>query len=254
LSAPAAPVADENLFENAIEVFARGFAFTRSFTHPYEARRVEGMWALRDGPRKSGAMRSEEWIARGMEAGRIDAIARAQARGKFAVCVLVANGEDDREMRAAFKGLGYRLGTTEAFMVHSLKKIAAFESPAEIELVETQATADQLAKTARSRQILPQYLQNDGVMRQYVARLDGEIVGWVRSIVVGDATWCSNMFVVERQRRRGIGRALLSRMLRDDKRSGAKRAVLLASHTGAKLYPVVGYERIGMLYLFMPRK
>jgi hypothetical protein len=30
--------------------------------------------------------------------------------------------------------------------------------------------------------------------------------------------------------------------------------VLLATHTGAKLYPVVGYEQIGMLLLFTPKK
>ena len=62
------------------------------------------------------------------------------------------------------------------------------------------------------------------------------------------------MYVVPSFRRRGIGRALLCRMLRDDRDGGAKMAVLLASHTGAKLYPVVGYEQIGTLLLFTPSK
>jgi predicted acetyltransferase len=81
-----------------------------------------------------------------------------------------------------------------------------------------------------------------------------EIVGWVRSIVVGNATWCSNMYVIERYRRRGIGRTLMCRMLRDDREHGAKSAVLLASHTGAKLYAAVGYEQIGTLLLFTPKR
>jgi predicted acetyltransferase len=62
------------------------------------------------------------------------------------------------------------------------------------------------------------------------------------------------MYVKERFRRRGIARAMLSRMLRDDRAAGAIAAVLLSSHTGAMLYPVVGYEQIGTLLLFVPRR
>lgn len=43
-------------------------------------------------------------------------------------------------------------------------------------------------------------------------------------------------------------------MLQDDHATGSTQAVLLASHTGAKLYPVVGYEQIGTLLLFTPRR
>jgi hypothetical protein len=43
-------------------------------------------------------------------------------------------------------------------------------------------------------------------------------------------------------------------MLQDDAAYGARQAVLLASHTGAKLYPVVGYEQIGTLLLYAPEK
>jgi predicted acetyltransferase len=55
-------------------------------------------------------------------------------------------------------------------------------------------------------------------------------------------------------RRRGIGQALLCRMLRDDRTHGSKCSVLLASHTGALLYPRVGYERIGTLFMFAPKR
>jgi predicted acetyltransferase len=62
------------------------------------------------------------------------------------------------------------------------------------------------------------------------------------------------MYVNASHRRRGIGRALLSRMLRDDRARGSKCSVLTASRTGALLYPHVGYERIGTLYMFAPRR
>ena len=54
----------------------------------------------------------------------------------------------------------------------------------------------------------------DAPQRQYVALIDGAIVGWVGSIAVDDATWtrktrmsrmwCQNMYVQREFRRRGI--------------------------------------------------
>ena len=40
----------------------------------------------------------------------------------------------------------------------------------------------------------------------------------------------------------------------DDREAGSQANVLLASHAGAKLYPMVGYEQIGELMLFVPRR
>ena len=51
--------------QRAIEVFALGFCFTRSFTHPYLPERVGGVWVVRDGPRKRGDRR-EEWVPYGL--------------------------------------------------------------------------------------------------------------------------------------------------------------------------------------------
>jgi len=49
------------IIESTIEVFARGFAFTRSFTHPYLAERIApGVWVLRDATRARGSYRAEE--------------------------------------------------------------------------------------------------------------------------------------------------------------------------------------------------
>jgi predicted acetyltransferase len=62
------------------------------------------------------------------------------------------------------------------------------------------------------------------------------------------------MYVNPAYRRQGIARALLNRMLTDDRDNGATANILLASHTGSKLYPTVGYETLGMLYMFTPPK
>ncbi len=62
------------------------------------------------------------------------------------------------------------------------------------------------------------------------------------------------MVVRPAQRRRGIGRAMLCRALRDDRAHGASAAVLTASHTGAKLYASVGYEQVGTVLVLTPRR
>ncbi len=62
------------------------------------------------------------------------------------------------------------------------------------------------------------------------------------------------MFVLPQHRRRGIATALLAQLLRDDRAGGAPQAVLTASHAGAKLYLTLGYQQIGTLLLFNPRK
>ncbi|MFT5085718.1 MAG: putative GNAT family acetyltransferase [Planctomycetota bacterium] len=62
------------------------------------------------------------------------------------------------------------------------------------------------------------------------------------------------MWVQPAFRRRGIDRAMLCRMLCDDRAVDAERAVLTASHAGAKIYPLVGYKEIGTLMLYTPKK
>src|SRR5687768_12957666 len=157
--------------DRAIEVFARGFAFTRSFTHPYVAEQVDGVWVVRDAPRKNAKdYRNEEWIAHGVPPREHDRVARRHTRGRFAICAIHSIDEPDEPLRSGFKSLGYRLGHTEPFMIHRLKDIPNPKSPATVERVTTQELADRLAKAARSKQILPEHLSSKNPpLRQYVA-------------------------------------------------------------------------------------
>ena len=243
-----------DLLHHAIEVFARGFCFTRSFTHPYLAERVGENWVVRDAPRKRGEYRREEWIAYGVAPEEIHATARKHTRGRFAVCAIHRVDESDQPLRAGFKALNYRLGATEPVMVHELKRIPRFDNPVEIVRVTTADLAERVNKAARFRQILPEHLLDDSPLRQYAALVDDKPVGWVRSIDVEQATWCADMYVVPEFRRRGIARAMMAQMLRDDRAHGSELAVLTASHAGAKLYPIVGYRQIATLMLYTPKK
>jgi ribosomal protein S18 acetylase RimI-like enzyme len=240
--------------QDALEVFARGFCFTRSFTHLCVAEKVESLWVVRDAPRTRGDYRREEWIAHGLSPREMDRVARGHTRGHFAICAICAPGEEDAALRAGFKELDYRLNSTEAVMVHDLKRIPRAEAPVKIARVLDRDLAQRVNKAAGARQILDEHLVKDAQLRQYVARVDEQLVGWVRSIEVPRGSWCSNMWVQPAFRRRGIARAMLCTMLRDDRAAGAERAVLTASHAGAKLYPLVGYREVGTLLLYTPKK
>jgi GNAT superfamily N-acetyltransferase len=240
----------------AIEVFVRGHSAGRSRTFPYEVSRVGPLWVMRDAPRKNPRdYRKEEWIAHDVDPGEVDAAARKHARGRFFVCALIAEGEPDGPARTAYKALGYRLLATEGVFIQKLQRIpSAPPSAVVIERVRTPDLAAQLGKVTRTRPIPDDLLGDGAPFRQYVARDGEDIVGRVRSVDAVGATWCADMYVRPSHRRRGIGRALLSKMLRDDRARGAKCSVLTASHTGALLYPHVGYERIGMLLMFAQRR
>ena len=106
--------------EDAIEVFARGFSFTRSFTHPYLVERVGPLWLMRDAPRKRPEYRNEEWLVYGVSAAEADAIIQANRRERYAVCAFRMTEESDGPLREDWKSAGYRLQTTEMLFAHDL--------------------------------------------------------------------------------------------------------------------------------------
>jgi GNAT superfamily N-acetyltransferase len=166
---------------------------------------------------------------------------------------MIAEGEPNEPTRTAYKALGYRLLATEGFFVQRMKRIPRPPSPVSIEGVRTPDLAGQLGRITRTRPIASNLL-GDAAFRQYVALDGADIVGRVRSVDAAGATWCTDMYVQPSHRRRGIGQALLAKMLWDDRARGSKCSVLTASHTGALLYPRVGYERIGTLFMFVPKR
>ncbi|ANT51896.1 GNAT family N-acetyltransferase [Mesorhizobium amorphae] len=240
--------------ESAIEVFVHGYSIGKSRTFPYEASRVGPLWLMRDAERKNSRdYRNEEWVVHDVAAQEADTIVRQHARPGFAISVVIANDEPDGPTRTAYKALGYRLLRTEGFFIHRLRLIPSPPAVALVERVRTAERAAQLGKVMRRRPIADNLLGDGAPFRQYVA-VDGDaIVGRVRSVDAVDATWCADMYVEPSHRRRGLGQALMSKMLHDDRAQGSRCSVLTATHTGALLYPRTGYERIGTLLIFGPK-
>lgn len=233
----------------AVETFVRGYAFARSIPHPYLVKRAGAYWRLHDAPRKVDRFRNEEWI--GYDAEPAD-LATAAADGSEGRYMITAISHELQAIRPAYRSLGFRLLGTEPMMVHPLTRIPRRSSPATIERVTAADRLHDLNRAARKRQLVPEHLQPDSPVLQYVALVEDAIVGWVQSIAVGNMTWCSNMAVLPNHRRLGIASALMAKMLRADRQRGATASVLLASSAGTPLYQAIGYRQIATALLVTP--
>lgn len=156
--------------------------------------------------------------------------------------------------RREFRAAGWRLTRTEGFFYHALKDIRPSDGR-----VRRIRSAEEVIRVAKAMRRQPETMgiedRDDAPMRFYEAVVDGENAGFVRSVrtVTGDG-WVSGLFVRPEYRRQGLGAALMNALLADDARLGFQTSILLASHAGARLYPTLGYERIGTLMLLMPIK
>ena len=139
-------------------------------------------------------------------------------------------------------------------MAHELPRILRSVARGNIVRVLEEDLAESVNKAARSRQILPEHLALDVPVRLYAGLIGDMPVESVSSIDVGGMTWCANMFVKAKFRRFGIAKALMCKMLCDDRKYGSQLAVITASHVGAMLYPIVGYSTLGTLLEYTPRK
>jgi GNAT superfamily N-acetyltransferase len=254
---PATTAGDVSLAD-AIRAFVVPFATSKSIRHPYLASDLGGSrWRMADAERKRVAdYRSEEWVGLASDAVGTVEEAEATTRGRWNVCLLLPEGQDDAEMRSAMRTRGHKLMSTEAMMVRPLagrgSSIASATSGSvEVTRLTTAAQTDELTRATRRRQFLPEWIEGDRPLyRQFLAHLDGELVGWVASMRLDDLGSVRNLYVARDHRRLGIGSALMTRMLQDDKRNGLRASTLLASHTGAMLYPRLGYRRIGTLFIY----
>ncbi|MFT3789450.1 MAG: GNAT family N-acetyltransferase [Tepidisphaeraceae bacterium] len=182
-------------------------------------------------------------------------LVREKSRGNYILCVLRDVDEPEEPIREAYRDLNYRLRGTEPLMVHDLQRVPRVEAPVNIERVDSHERAEQLAKATGRRPLDETYFAPDAPIRQYMSvnTSDGQtIFGWVRSVSVPEtnSSWVADMFVEPAHRRRGIGKAMLAHLLKEDRRRGCDRAVLTASHAGAMLYPQVGFKTVGVLLAY----
>jgi ribosomal protein S18 acetylase RimI-like enzyme len=243
-----------SLIERGLATFLRGFSATRSLTHPYPVRQVSpSIWVLSDAPRAKGPARKSEVIVYGAGPEEIRETIRREQIGHHLLCVLLESPANSDTTRDLFKRHRYRFAAGEALFVLPIdqrRDCAAFP----VRRVRQRAAAEAIAKAARGRQLLPEHLNEaDAPIRLYGAFDNETPVGWASSVrAESRCNWVANLFVRPDYRRRGIGKSLMSAMLDEDASYGVTHSVLLASKTGALLYPHLGYEQHGLLLVFNP--
>jgi GNAT superfamily N-acetyltransferase len=237
----------------AIEVFVNGFGTVRSRTHPSIASCERDVWLMEDGPRKSGNRRKSEAVNWKLTpAAAIENVRSRTDHWTFLSDVRQTEAEA-AEAKAEYKRLGYRPLKTEWMYFHDLKDIPA-PGPIEIRKVLTAEARDAMRIFMGAHPWSLETLTEGEVILYGAYDDEGQILGNVSSVRVGAHSWVSDLFVHEDARRQGVGSALMSTLLRGDQDRGVERNVLLATKAGANLYPVIGYQSLGILQIFCPAR
>jgi GNAT superfamily N-acetyltransferase len=240
--------------DEAIDVFVRGFSFMKSFAHPYVAERIGPLWVLRDSPPRRRP-RKLEIVAHGVEPAEVVRVVREAGLGWHFLCHLHEHDGEFAAVREGYKAEGYRALETEWMFARDLAGLPVLTSDPPVQRVRTDADAERLRRTSRSRPILREHLAAEPAPQRLYAAMDERAVyGWVSSIPFGARAWVADLFVRPEHRGRGFGRALMSALLADDRRHGIETSVLLASSDGARLYPHLGYRRLATVQIFCPRR
>ena len=250
--------------ESAIICSMAGFASVRNFMRPCGFEAVDdGIWVVADPPSTSKLPgRTTEFVTYRVGADRVFEAAHGRSYSKYFICAFVENDQEASATIVEYKAAGCRLMRREPFFV--VNTYEAIDYPSDnVRRVTTQDAAEAVGKAARAKQILHEHVsEDDSLCRLYAAYAepyengsDGTPIGWVRSIKTSPTTaYVAGLFVSEQHRRKGLGRALMSAMLKDDRRLGIEWSVLLASSAGAQLYPHLGYKVRGKLILFSAPK
>lgn len=232
--------------EAAVEVFVMAFSRAKSRHGPYTAVRQGQVWVLQDQPGTRRSPRKAEVVA--TEADPCDVVRAVKDSGVGWHFVVHVGNEAAASLRAAYKSLGYRALASETLFVHDLADVPVLESDPPVRRVGSQGELASVPQRARQPR---RFWPGDDLYGVWDDQTDH---GWVERIIDGDHSYPSALHVHESSRGRGYGRALMSRLLQDDREQGLQASVLVASTAGARLYPHLGYREIAKLQLFSPLK
>lgn len=231
--------------EQAIEVSLYGFAAGKSLFYPYAVSRIDGLYHLHDSPARKNA-RKEEVFAVDLPPGEVaESLRRAGIAWHF-LCDAASVGADLKQRKADYKALGYRAMATEWIFFHDLREIPLYECDPPVRQLQT---AEEWGTIPQDTNQKRKWVE---AFRQYAIWDDAAAYGWAESRPHGRYGYTADLHVRESHRGKGFGRALMSRLLRDDRDLGLEANALIASTAGARLYPHLGYQLLGTLQMFCP--
>lgn len=244
----------------AVDAFGVGFARTRSRQDDYRYERHGRIGVLREGERRKRDRRTAEILISGEDL--LSDLEQALKVGKglpepFRLCSISARSSRDAGEEAAIRAAGCRLLRTEPFFVRDYRSSPGDEmSPgfARVRRVSSSEEGVRLSQAQGARPMPEQdYLGPDADLHRYAAWEGEQVLGFVTSVRVNETVrWVASLWVHPDYRRQGWGAALMHALAAGDQAVNVRQSVLLASASGARLYPRVGYRQIGLLSMWIP--
>lgn len=166
---------------------------------------------------------------------------------------VVARPDEVREVRAEYRGLGYRCLSSFGLWAHDLGAVLPQPGAVAVRAATNAADLEAVRKIAGRRQATLAHLEGDPPpIRLHMAEVDGALVGYVRAIQTDGGGWASNLFVRPEHRGCGHGSALMATLLRGHGEDGLPGSALLANAEGERMYARVGYARLATYLTFCP--
>lgn len=160
--------------------------------------------------------------------------------------------EDRPGLREAIERGGFRLDDTETLMALDLPATSLPAPTWEVSLVRTAEEAEwhNANDPQDTRWALLDNLA-DPRMAHYAVVRDGRLLVRGRNFHVdAEHSYVSRVFTAETHRGQGLARALMARLVTDDRARGARWSVLTASQMGEPLYQRLGYQALGSILIF----
>jgi GNAT superfamily N-acetyltransferase len=230
----------------------------KSITYPYVYCRRNGVWIMRDGagekPRRH--LRKSEVVAWGIDVDDVLSATKDEQLGRHFVSHLLSTSDDSSIVKENYKANGYRYLLSEGMFAHDEIDVSEYACDPPVIRVLSSEDADKIRRERRNKRAIREVdLLSHNPQHRLYAVIDGEkALGWVSSVPFGEISWIADLYVLDEFRGRGYGRALMSAVTMDDRRHGVNASVLLASAAGARLYPHIGYKKMGSLQLFCPKR
>jgi GNAT superfamily N-acetyltransferase len=235
----------------AWKLFIDGFS-TSSASMTLERRRVGPIDVLHF-RRRAPADAFDEFLVRDCDpADALAIVAATEPVQEHYITVLA----DQHYRRAEYEQAGYELTHSEALMVRDMRLPLPLDSGVEVIVARTASDMEWLNANDPEKRawITPQHLAHPRLLL-YAALVEGLPAARGRNLQLDAAHgYVSRIYTGEAFRRRGMARALMLRLLRDEAARGAQWSILTASAMGAGLYAGLGYETLATIHIFEPAR
>jgi predicted GNAT family acetyltransferase len=230
----------------AMDVFINGWVYARRFEETITMSKPGMLTHLTFGTPPSQT--HEFMVPDGSAPDEVLNLIRQTGQPSHALTVFTTQRQQTHD---AYTAHGYRPQHPEYLMACDLTETSFVpDEKISVRLIESEQDR-RWFNLQREREIIPPQALSDRLMNYYFVELDGQLVcegRWI--LTAGQYALIDSVYTTQTYRRRGLGQALMLKMLSDAFQRGAKQSVLVASGDGHKLYSTLGYTVLADILIF----